>query len=496
MKAAVIGGGVIGGGWAARFALNGWQVSIYDPDPRATEKLDQVMANARRALPQLADVPMPEEGEVRLVATLAEAVAGAQWVQESVPERLDIKHQVMAKVQQHAPSDAIIASSTSGFKPSQLQVGCEQPDRVIVAHPFNPVYLLPLVELVSTPACDSAVMARAEQLLQALGMAPLRINKEIDAHVADRLLEAVWREALWLINDDIATTTQVDDAIRFGFGLRWAQMGLFETYRLAGGEEGMAHFIRQFGPALQWPWTKLTDVPELTEELVEKIASQSDAQSGAYSIGELERIRDDNLVGFLRVLKDRRWGIGEHLTAHDQRLAARLDPQAPHGEVRADERAHPIHTLSCRVLPAWIDYNGHMTEFRYLQVFAEASDVLLLRIGMDPAYIETGCSYYTVETHIMHIDENAVGAQMYVLTQVLHADEKRLHVFHQLLAREDDRLLATGEHMFLHVDRNQGKSCPAGEGIMQHLRPLAGAHAGLSKPELAGRYVGQRKAKK
>ncbi len=496
MKAAVIGGGVIGGGWAARFALHGWQVSIYDPDPGAAGKLEQVLANARRALPQLADVPMPDEGAVQFADTLEEAVAGADWVQESVPERLKIKHQVMSKVQQHAPGEAIIASSTSGFKPSQLQVGCEQPERVIVAHPFNPVYLLPLVELVGTAACDRAMLERAATILRELGMAPLHINKEIDAHVADRLLEAVWREALWLINDDIASTEQVDDAIRFGFGLRWAQMGLFETYRLAGGEEGMAHFIRQFGPALKWPWTKLMDVPELSDALVNKIASQSDAQSGAYSIRELERIRDDNLVGFLRVLKDRRWGIGEHLSAHDARLAAQLDPQAPHGEVRAQERPNPIHTLSCRVLPAWIDYNGHMTEFRYLQVFAEASDVLLLRIGMDPAYVESGCSYYTVETHIMHIDENAVGAEMYVLTQVVHADEKRLHVFHQLLARADDRLLATGEHMFLHVDREQGKSCPAGEAIMQHLRPLAQAHKGLEKPELAGRYVGQRKAKK
>ena len=119
-------------------------------------------------------------------------------------------------------------------------------------------------------------------VLSQLGMHPLRVRKEIDAHIADRLLEAVWREGLWLINDGIATTQEIDDAIRYGFGLRWAQMGMFETYRIAGGEAGMAHFIEQFGPALEWPWTKLMNVPDLTDELINKIASQSDQQSGQY----------------------------------------------------------------------------------------------------------------------------------------------------------------------------------------------------------------------
>ena len=149
--------------------------------------------------------------------------------------------------------------------------------------------------------------------MQEIGMYPLHVRKEIDAHIADRLLEAVWREGLWLINDDIATTKEIDDAIIYGFGLRWAQMGLFETYRVAGGEAGMAHFMAQFGPALKWPWTKLMDVPELTDDLIDKIASQSDAQSGQYSIRELERIRDDNLVSILRSLKGRNWGAGKLL---------------------------------------------------------------------------------------------------------------------------------------------------------------------------------------
>ncbi|MEO1331750.1 MAG: 3-hydroxyacyl-CoA dehydrogenase family protein, partial [Pseudomonadota bacterium] len=144
--------------------------------------------------------------------------------------------------------------------------------------------------------------AKAEATLRTIGMAPLRVRAEIDAHIADRFLEAVWREALWLVKDGIATTEEIDDAIRYGFGLRWAQMGLFETYRIAGGEDGMTHFLQQFGPCLKWPWTKLMDVPDLDAALVDKIARQSEAQSGHHGIRDLERIRDDNLVAILRAL--------------------------------------------------------------------------------------------------------------------------------------------------------------------------------------------------
>jgi carnitine 3-dehydrogenase len=187
------------------------------------------------------------------------------------------------------------------------------------------VYLLPLVELVANDTTRPAITENAQRILAAIGMKPLLVRKEIDAHIADRLLEAVWREALWLIRDGIATTEEIDDAIRFGFGLRWAQMGLFETYRIAGGDQGMRHFLHQFGPALQFPWTKLTDVPELDAELVGTIANQSDEQSGAYSIRELERIRDRNLVGIMLALKHNDWGAGALLTQHDNYLSREID---------------------------------------------------------------------------------------------------------------------------------------------------------------------------
>ncbi|MFV2035257.1 MAG: 3-hydroxyacyl-CoA dehydrogenase NAD-binding domain-containing protein, partial [Halocynthiibacter sp.] len=228
--AAIIGGGVIGGGWAARFLLMGWDVRVFDPDPEAARKVGEVLDNARRSLPGLSEVAMPGEGELSFWSTLSETVQGAGWIQESVPERLELKQKVYADVQAHCDAQAIIGSSTSGFKPSELQGGAVRPQQILVTHPFNPVYLLPLVELVSTDKNASELVERTKDILVSLGMYPLHVRAEIDAHIADRFLEAVWREALWLVRDGIATTKEIDDAIRYGFGLRWAQMGLFETY--------------------------------------------------------------------------------------------------------------------------------------------------------------------------------------------------------------------------------------------------------------------------
>lgn len=312
----VLGGGVIGAGWAARFLLNGSNVTVVDPDPEVERKVTAVLDNARHSLPALVDVAMPAEGALRFDDKIARAVTEADWIQESVPERIDIKHAALSEVQAHCSADAVIGSSTSGFKASVLQEGSVAPEQIIVAHPFNPVYLLPVVELVG----HASTVDRAAVMLEAIGMKPLRVRKEIDAHIADRLLESVWREALWLVRDGVATTEEIDDVMRYGFGLRWAQMGLFETYRIAGGEAGMAHFVEQFGPALEWPWSRLTDVPELDAELVAKIADQSDAQSGQYSIRELERIRDDNLVAMMRALKTQNWGVGQLLNHVEQRL--------------------------------------------------------------------------------------------------------------------------------------------------------------------------------
>ncbi|MCE8514781.1 carnitine 3-dehydrogenase [Ruegeria pomeroyi] len=480
--AAIIGGGVIGGGWAARFLLNGWDVRVFDPDPQAERKIGEVLANARRSLPGLSDMPLPPEGKLSFHTDLAEAVAGAAWIQESVPERLDLKLKVYRSIQEACDPDAILGSSTSGFKPSELQEGALRPGQIVVTHPFNPVYLLPLIELVTTPENSPEMIERAKEIMRGLGQFPLHVRKEIDAHIADRFLEAVWREALWLVKDGIATTEEIDEAIRMGFGIRWAQMGLFETYRVAGGEAGMKHFMAQFGPCLSWPWTKLMDVPEFTDELVDLIAGQSDAQSGHHTIRELERIRDNNLVGMMRALKAQNWGAGAVLNTHD----AALKPKALPDLDRAD-LSQPILTLSRAVPLDWTDYNGHMTESKYLEAFANSTDRFMEIIGCDADYIAAGGSYFTAETHIRHLDETHAGARIRVETQMLLGQGKKLHLFHRMY--EGDKLLATGESFLLHVSLETRKPCAPSSEIEAAMARIAEAQADLPYPEGAGSAI-------
>ena len=470
MKAAIVGGGVIGGGWAARFLLNGWDVAVFDPDPQAERKIAEVIGNARRALPALYDRALPAEGRLTFHTDMAKAVADADWIQESVPETLALKHRILPAVQAVAAAGAIIGSSTSGFKPSELnQTGT----RAIVAHPFNPVYLLPLVELVG----DVDTCARAADILRGIGMYPLTVRKEIDAHIADRLLEAVWREALWLVKDGIATTEEIDESIRMGFGIRWAQMGLFETYRIAGGEAGMAHFMAQFGPALAWPWTKLMDVPEFNDELVDLIASQSDAQSGHLSIRELERLRDDNVVSMIRTLRRTGSGAGGVVRAHEAHLPA----QEEWGGL-------PI-TAARQVPVGWTDYNGHMNETHYLEAASQATDRFMAMIGADDDYIASGRSYFTVENHVRYLDEVHAGDRLTVTTQVLAGLGKRMQLFHRLWRGET--LAATVETMLLHTDLTTRRTSEPDAVVAGHLADWVARHAGMDA-DGAGRFVGQR----
>ena len=488
-KAAIIGGGVIGGGWAARFLLNGWDVGVFDPDPEAERKIAAVMSNARAALPALSDVPMPPEGKLTFHGTIGEAVEGAEYVQESVSERIELKHRVYAQLQQANPG-VLIGSSTSGFKASDLQKGSPAPQNIIVAHPFNPVYLLPLSEVSGSDRNPVEVVEKTVQIMKDIGMFPLVIRHEIDAFIGNRFLEAVWREALWMLKDGIATTEEIDEAIRMGFGLRWGQMGLFETYRIAGGEAGMRHFMAQFGPALKWPWTKLMDVPEFNEELVDLVANQSDAQSGMYTIRELERIRDRNLVGFLRSLKDRNWGAGKVLKEHDERRAAAFLAQMQTG-LDTSAKPAPLVMWQGQVLPGWIDYNGHMTESRYLFACSETVDNFLRMIGAGMDYVEAGHSYYAAETHIRHLAEAKLGDQIRGELQMISADEKRFR--HSVRLMVGDTCVATVEQLYLHVDMKVGKSVPAAPEVWKKLETLANAHAELPMPDGAGRAVGQKK---
>ena len=319
-------------------------------------------------------------------------------------------------------------------------------------------------------------------------MKPLRIGVEIDGFVADRLLEALWREALWLVDEGVATVSEIDDAIRYGPGLRWAQMGTFMTYRIAGGEDGMQHFLAQFGPALQWPWTKLTDVPELTDELVERISAQSDAQAAGLSVRELERLRDDNLVALLQALRARRYAAGEVLASHEARLFAAGATATDHDPTR------PLRLYETTVDPSWVDYNGHMTEARYGDVFGYATDGFLRYVGVDDTYLEGGHSAYTVEGHIRYLREVAALEPLALETQVLAADQKRLHLFHTLLHGRSGEALATGEYMLLHVDTTAGRASEWSSPVASRVAAAASAHAHLSRPEGVGNAVAMPRA--
>ena len=319
----LLGGGVIGGGWAARFLLNGVNIKLFDPDPEAERKVDEMVANATRAWQSLTDVPLPTQGGFTRAASPQDAATGVQFVQESAPEKPELKRSLLSQASEAAPADVVFGSSTSGILPTTLQADMTHPQRLVVGHPFNPVYLLPLVEVCPGQQTTPDAVQRAADVYASLGMKPLVLQHEIDGFVADRLLEALWREALWLVNDGVATVEQVDDAIRYGAGLRWASMGTMLTYRIAGGEGGMRHFMEQFGPALQWPWSKLTEVPELTDELLDRIEEQSDAQAAGAGVRELERLRDDCLVGVLQGLRGRDYAAGAVLKQYEQNLRSR-----------------------------------------------------------------------------------------------------------------------------------------------------------------------------
>ena len=477
----LLGGGVIGAGWAARFALNGVDVRLYDPDPGAERRVAEVLDNARRAYGRLTLAPLPAEGSLDVVGSVEDAVAGAELVQESAPERLDVKQELLTAAEGVAADDALLCSSTSGLRPTELQARLSRPERLVVGHPFNPVYLLPLVEVCGGERTSPDVVARAADAYRAVGMHPLVVRREIDGFVSDRLLEALWREALWLVNDGVATVSEVDDAIRYGPGLRWALMGSFLTYRIAGGDGGMRHFLAQFGPALQWPWTKLTDVPELTDELLDTIAAQSDEQAEGRAPRELERMRDDTLVALLQALRANDVGAGRTVAEWERDLLS--------GAASPSNRDHGPLVHSTRVPADWIDYNGHVHESRYLQLFGDATDSLLGRIGVDAAYLVEEGSYFTVETHLSHLRELAAGDAVEVTTQILDSDEKRLHLFHVLMRGDEPEPIATAEQMLLHVDAASGHAGPAREGILERVRRIRESQAALPRPKRAGRSI-------
>ena len=307
---AVIGTGVIGSGWAAHFLRCGMQVAAWDPAPDAEAKIRQRIVDV---WPLLERIGLHEDAapeNLLFAPTLAEAVTNAALVQESTPERLPIKIETLRAIDAAAPLQAVIASSTSGYLMSEMAVECQHPQRCVVAHPFNPPYLMPVVEVVAGPQTAEDAHQWAVDFYRATGKQPLKLTKEVPGFVADRIMEAVWREILHMLDNDMATVEEIDAAVRYGPGLRWAMMGPLTVLHLGGGEGGMAHLIHQFGPSLQAPWTFL-EAPELTDKLAQKVIDGCDRLTEGRSIRELEAERDELLIRLIEILDGSTlWHIG------------------------------------------------------------------------------------------------------------------------------------------------------------------------------------------
>ncbi|HWZ65131.1 MAG TPA: 3-hydroxyacyl-CoA dehydrogenase NAD-binding domain-containing protein [Steroidobacteraceae bacterium] len=488
----LLGTGVIGGGWAARALHFGIDVVAADVKPEMEAWIRGAVANAEGALSRLTFAPLPPKGRLSFTTDLTAMARQADFIQENIPEQLELKQRTLALVSRHAPRDVLIASSTSGLMPTELASAMEVPERFLVAHPFNPVYLLPLVELVGGEHTTAATLEAASRFYRFIGMHPLTVRREVPGHLTDRLQEALWREILHLVNDGVATTGELDDSIVYGPGLRWAGMGTNLIYHLAGGEPGMRHMLRQFGPCLKWPWTKL-EAPELTEQLIDSMVEGTQAQAAGRSIRELERLRDDYLVAIQQVLRQFNIGAGATLRALEERLyeagAAQARPaiEAAAGSVPAAT----LRLIETEVRPEWVDYNGHMTDSRYLQVFGDATDALLRYAGVDDSYRRSGRALYTVETHVMHQAEARALEPLYVLSRVLEVDDKRLRVFHALHRRRDDVQVATAEQLYLHVTSAAGKASSMDTRVRDRLAALQAVQASLPVPPEAGRLGGR-----
>jgi carnitine 3-dehydrogenase len=487
----LLGTGVIGGGWAARALHYGIDVIAADVKPEMEEWIRGAVANAEPALARLTSAPLPPKGKLSFTTDLAVMARAADFVQENIPEQLPLKQRMLAEVSRHAGADVIIASSTSGLMPSDLQRDMIGPERFLVAHPFNPVYLLPLVELVGGAKTAPATIEAAGKFLTYIGMHALPVRREVPGHLTDRLQEALWREILHLVNDGVATTGELDEAIIYGPGLRWAAMGTNMIYHLAGGEPGMRHMLAQFGPCLKWPWTKL-EAPELTDTLIDRMVEGTQAQAGGRSIRELERLRDDYLVAIQQVLRQFDIGAGSTLRAVEKRL---YEDAAAGRNAAPDKAGEAIRALDVVVRAEWVDYNRHMTDFRYGHVFSDAIETLFRRAGIDEAYRATGRMYYTVENLIRHLGEAKSGESLYVTLRVLGVDDKRLHVFQRMYRSRDNQLIATAEQMYLHVDSGASKASSADPAVRAKLQAIRDQHAKLPPDAQAGRPVSQARAR-
>ena len=294
-KVAIIGTGVIGTGWIIRCLAHNKIVYAFDKDPKLKNSLIKEIKRTWPFVKKLFKKNKLNLKNFYYFTSLEKTLKDAEFIQECATENYALKTKLMSTIGNYAKPNAIISSSSSGLLPTRIYSKCKNPQRSLIGHPFNPVYLLPAVEIVPGKKTTTKYLNQAKKFYKSISMNPIMVKKELPGYLSDRLQEALWREGLHIINEGYATTEDLDRAIEDGPGLRWSLMGTFLTFHLAGGKAGMKHMLEQFGPALKLPWTKLK-APKLTKNLSSRIISGTKNQSKGKSVSMISNIRDEYLV--------------------------------------------------------------------------------------------------------------------------------------------------------------------------------------------------------
>ena len=301
-KVSIIGAGVVGTGWIIRCLAHNKKVIAFDKDIKLKKKLIVEIKRAWPFIKKLFNKKKLNLKNFKYVSTIEEAVKTADFIQECATENYNLKTKLMKNIGKFAKPNAIISSSSSGLLPTKIYSKCKNPSRTMIGHPFNPVYLCPGVEIVPGKKTNKFFLNKAKKFYKSISMNPIMVKKELPGYLSDRLQEALWREALHIVNEGYATTEDLDRAIEDGPGMRYSLMGTFLTFHLAGGKTGMKHMLKQFGPALKLPWTKLK-APKLTKKLSARIIKGTKRQSKGKSVASLSNIRDEYLVNLLKMRK-------------------------------------------------------------------------------------------------------------------------------------------------------------------------------------------------
>lgn len=477
-----IGAGTIGGGWAAYFLAQGYTVRVWDPAPDAAEKLSGLIDAAWPALAELDMVAGADKHAWTVHTDLAEAVAGTGFVQESAPEDLELKRSLLASIDAVCDEHVVIGSSTSGYSMSEMAVNARHPERLVVGHPFNPPYLIPLVEVVGGETTAVEAVDWAADFYARIGKSVIRMDHEVPGFIANRLQEAQWREALHMIDHGEATVEQIDRSITDGPALRWPFQGPMLTFHLAGGQGGMAHMLDHFGPSLKSPWTRL-DAPELTQKLRDDVVAGCDLEAGNRTIPDLIATRDAGIIALRRLTTDLEAAQGSRrrTTSADDATAEAVSAESvPAGQPEPIE----LEAYRTEVSPDWIDYNGHMSEAFYVLIFGFATDQVMDQIGLSQAHREAhSTSLYTVESHIRYLDEVALGAQVEVKPTLVSTGSKKMHLAYEM--RVDGQIVATEEIIAVHVDQTSGAAAPFPTGVMERIGSIR-----CESPEWVGRQLG------